>query len=407
MRAIFSQRWRPGLAGACLGLALAILAAPSHAVDEPPPTADGEPPPEALVGEIPFHPQTPLSRVMIDLAPDGQKPFTLYLDTGASFSIITPLMARSLGVNVRRNKSSEYRRSTRLGRDLLFWVDTSSSDTGVRGGGFEIGVLGANFLDDYVVEIDYPGRMVRFYDPKQYAVPDRHPSPDVHVMPFKRNGTRILVDVSLEGNAFTALLDTGAPDISVLKDHAKRAGIPKSDLEEEITMQYVTGPSRNRVYQPRDFRIGGLPLPPTPILIELKSPMNVPGGAIVGYDAIGRYVMRIDYPRKRISLSQPAPDSPAFVGWLETYRREVGKQNPPPPTEEEIAAQDAARLERFEKAKAERLYARSPGGGFVVVDGYRLRQGPKEGETWYTHEEMLAIRADEEAASDQSGSGGE
>ncbi len=300
---------------------LALLA-PAASAREPAPTPDGEPPPEALVGEIPFHPQTPLSRVMIDLAPEGREPFVLVLDTGANFSLMTPRMARALGVNVRRTKSTEYRQATRLGRDLLFWVDTSASDTGVQGGGIEYGVLGANFLDDYVLEIDYPGRMVRFWDPEQYAVPERHPSADVHVLPFERSGALLLVDVELEGHAFTALLDTGSPDVCVLKKHAKAAGIPRDDLEEVIETRYVSGVSKNRVYQTKDLRLGGLPLPSMPINIELKSPANVPGGAIVGYDAIGRYKVRIDYARRRISLTEPGPDAPAFVSWLETLREE-------------------------------------------------------------------------------------
>jgi hypothetical protein len=47
----------------------------------------------------------------------------LLLDTGASFSVFTPLAARAAGVSVRRDKSSPYRRATRLGRDLQFYVD--------------------------------------------------------------------------------------------------------------------------------------------------------------------------------------------------------------------------------------------------------------------------------------------
>lgn len=54
------------------------------------------------------------------------------LDTGATFSVFTPLFVRSLGVTVRRTKSTPYRRATKLGRDLQFFVDTESSDTGSR-----------------------------------------------------------------------------------------------------------------------------------------------------------------------------------------------------------------------------------------------------------------------------------
>ncbi len=309
----------------CLAVAGLLVFWPGGALarpQTPAPTPDGEPPTEALIGEIPFHASTPLSRVLLDLAPEGRKPFLLMLDTGASTSIITPRMARNLGVNVRPHKSSPYRQRTRLGRDLLFWVDTRASDTGVQGGSFEFGVLGSDFLDDYVLEIDYPRRVVRFWDAKAYSIPETHPSPDVHVLPFKRSGTRIVVPVELDGHDFHALFDTGAPFVLVSKKNAKAAGVSKEALLETVPIGYVLGDAQSRVYEPESLRLGGVEVPPTPILIESKSPMNVPGGAIVGYDAFGPFKVRIDYKRKRISLSKPA-DPPTFINALDTYRRDL------------------------------------------------------------------------------------
>ncbi|MCH6568251.1 MAG: nucleotide exchange factor GrpE, partial [Nitrospinae bacterium] len=90
-----------------------------------------------------------------DLAPQGRgKRFPLIVDTGATWSVITPLMARELGVRVRRVKQDPYRRATVLGRDLQFYVDTQSSDTGSKTG-WEYGLLGGQFLAAYVVEFDF------------------------------------------------------------------------------------------------------------------------------------------------------------------------------------------------------------------------------------------------------------
>ena len=37
------------------------------------------------------------------------------------------------------------------------------------------------------------------------------------------------------------------------------------------------------------------------------------------------------------------------------------------------------------------------GGGFEVVEGWRLRMGPQEGERWYTFDEMQAIKEERRA----------
>jgi hypothetical protein len=67
----------------------------------------------------------------------------------------------------------------------------------------------------------------------------------------------------------------------------------------------------------------------------------------------------------------------------------------------EALAADAERRDReieekFEREKDERLYVEVK-GGWILVDGYRLRQGPREGETFVTYEEMVRIKAERAA----------
>jgi hypothetical protein len=111
---------------------------------------------------------------------------------------------------------------------------------------------------------------------------------------------------------------------------------------------------------------------------------------LIGHDVLGRFKLRIDYERRRLWLQS----TPGATFEAEEAGDEQGRSrfdnDLPRPSDEEIAAEDAARLERFEQAKRERMYAETPNGGFVVVDGYRLRNGPEAGETWYSHEEMTA-----------------
>jgi hypothetical protein len=171
------------------------LAVTSSAVDDAVPgVTSPEPAADAILAELPFEAWHETNRVVLNLAPVGQKPFRLMLDTGANTSVITPRMARSMGVSVRRLKNSPYRRATRLGRDLQFLVNTRRSDT-ASNVGFEYGLLGCDFLDDYVVEIDFPQRRVRFLDPKRYVLPEQVSAPDKHILRLRRIDTRIGAEI--------------------------------------------------------------------------------------------------------------------------------------------------------------------------------------------------------------------
>ena len=126
MTAALRRAW----AGAVLCAVVASGGAAAAVEDAVPTAGAPEPRPEAVVGVMPFEPTPEPNRILVNLAPEGNRPFVMIFDTGASDSVMTPLAARALGVSVRRSKSSPYRRGTRLGRDLQFWVDTSTSDTG-------------------------------------------------------------------------------------------------------------------------------------------------------------------------------------------------------------------------------------------------------------------------------------
>lgn len=174
------------------------------------PASAEEPPPESVLADLAFLDFPEPNRIIVDLAPDGSaKPLRLMLDTGAGHSMLTPRTARELGVQVRRTKQDPYRRPTRLGRDLQFYVDASVSDTGAKTG-WEFGVLGGNFLADYVLEIDFPARRVRLLDPDRCSVPAAGGAAEEAVVPLRVVGQRPGVEIRLlllsEGDRFLAYL---------------------------------------------------------------------------------------------------------------------------------------------------------------------------------------------------------
>ena len=289
----------------------ALLAALPAAADPAP-----EPPAEAVVGEVPFEPSNERNRVMLNLAPEGGRPFVMLLDTGAEGSVITPRMARELGVRVRALKDTPYRRATRLGRDLQFWVDTESSDTAARTG-WEYGLLGGEFLDDYVLEVDFPGRRVRFLDPKKYQVPRQVAAPDERVARLVRAATRVSVPIGVNGRELVVMLDTGAPGTGILSGQAARdAGIDVATLPAFGQAGTVVGPMQTSLYEATDFSLAGVALGRVPLLVAPKGWYNMagPNDSVVGYDVLAPFVIRIDYPRKRLWLKRKDPAPVRFFG---------------------------------------------------------------------------------------------
>lgn len=91
-------------------------------------------------------------------------------------------------------------------------------------------------------------------------------------------------------------------------------------------------------------------------------------------------------------------DVEAAIDWWmrerETPRYEWGDPEPSPAADRLPASKPAvpdATL-TWEQKKTIRLYAETAGGGFELVEGWRLRMGPREGERWYTFDEMQAIK---------------
>ena len=291
-------------------ITLAVLSSSTAAAE-----GAADPPLDALLSAIPFA-EGPVTRVMVDLAPRGHDPFVMMLDTGAAQSVITPIMARRLGVRVRATKSTPYRRATVLGRDLQFWVDTQAHTSG-SATGWEYGLLGGEFIDDYVVEIDYPGRTVRFYDKKKYEVPKTVDAPDERVVRFKKSGTRIFTDVEIGGKKTQVLVDTGAPLSMALSGKSmKQLGLPMEDLPAWGKIAGVVGETDAFLLQPDVFRWAGFEFEQQPTLVTPRGLFNMGGNtdSALGYDVLRQFVIRIDYRRKRLWLKRSGDPTVTFFG---------------------------------------------------------------------------------------------
>jgi predicted aspartyl protease len=292
-----------------VGVALWLTANPALGADAP------EPPSDSVLADVPFeHPEEP-NRVYVNLSPEGSAPFVWMLDTGASFSVMTPLAARAAKVSVRRDKSTPYRRGSRLGRDIEFVVDTQSSDTGSKTG-WEYGLLGGNFLEEYVVEIDFAARRVRFLDPKKYETPEQADSPGEAVVPIQLASRRPSVEIEMNGKRLQLLLDTGAPLPAVVSGAAaKKLGVDVGALPHFGELGTVMGPMKVNLYESESFRFAGFAFSQMPVLVAPRGWYNQGGSSdsVIGYDTLSQFTLRLDYPRRRLWLKRVREDS-TFLG---------------------------------------------------------------------------------------------
>jgi len=267
----------------------------------------------AVLAELPFAYDDPQA-VWVDLAPEGHRPFTWQLDTGAPANFLSPRAARARSVSVRRLKNTPYQRSTVLGRSVSFWVDTRSSDTAARG--FEYAFLGGQFLQQYVVEIDLSRRRVRFLDPDRYQVPAESTASGEHVLPLRVSGRRPFVVLGVGDRQTQVLLDTGAPSTIVSGETATELGLAWQE-EPSVELFYnVAAPMDSRVVEAPAARLGDAELGTLPVAVSPAGASNRLGvtDSALGLDALRPFVVRIDYPRRRLWLKRVDDGPPTFLG---------------------------------------------------------------------------------------------
>ncbi len=276
-------------------------------------TACAKPPPDGVYADLPFLDSTEgvdvnPEHIVLDMAAEGHRALPLMIDTGASFSVLTPGFAKQVGVSVRRTKNSPYRRKSALGRDVQFYVDTSSSDTGARSG-WEIGVLGGNVLEKYTVEFDYVARRVRFLDPRKHPVPKEPAHAGEIVVPVQIVGRRPYVVLNLGNGKASFLVDTGAPfDLELSEKTAVRLGISHEEGD-IVEGSNAIGADRALVTEVDSVRIGDREVGPSELKVTLADGSgwrhtNNAGRdeAVLAASFLNRFHVRIDYVHSRMSL---------------------------------------------------------------------------------------------------------
>ena len=265
-----------------------------------------------MLAELPFLPPTERggeNEVRIDLAPPGARPLPLLVDTGSPESFATPSAAWELGISLRRSKQTPYRRATRLDRDVEISVDTRRGETTCERGR---GVGRARRA--------LP-RVVRAWRSTSPAAACASSTRSVSRCPSaRRRRTRRC-----------CRSDSSATGRSSRSRSALRAFPRRSRRALPVRCCWQVAGRRERRSRPipksprrwrrRPVRVGSRRSPPR-VSRSVPSPRakcrcssrNTARRALaraarrwLGVDLLKRFVMRIDYPRKRLWIAEPAP----------------------------------------------------------------------------------------------------
>jgi hypothetical protein len=219
-------------------------------------------------------------------------------------------------VNVRHLKSSPYRRRTRLGRDLLFQVRTGGSDQSAGFAPFDYGLLGGEFLDDYVVEIDYSTRRVRFIDPERWSVPETTSRADAAVLPLQLVGTRPVVEVRLDGEPVKMLVDTGSPVGVIVGGRTAKTLVGETRPLRGFQMYGVAGKIDAQLGETGQLGLGPFTIENVPLIVAPRGlyQQGTASDSVLGQDLLALFTLRIDYPRRRLWLRRTAPLEGRLLG---------------------------------------------------------------------------------------------
>lgn len=245
---------------------------------------------------------------------NGQGPFNLILDTGATETVLVPPVAAQLGlrgapVSPRQLKSRVA--SLAVGgheaRNLPVYIFDPPQALPLRldkGINYH-GLLGHSFLSLFITTIDYGRKTVRF-TPLAEAPPTRTLAEakraGAMAIAFETRQRLIHVQGAVNGKGpLTFLVDTGSAELLLVPRAAKSLGL--------ATTAPAGGQPDVAFAQLARVTVGGAEVADVPCIVHLLPDAQGAGAAyhgILGYPFLSRFVVTINY-RDRLLLLDPLP----------------------------------------------------------------------------------------------------
>jgi predicted aspartyl protease len=269
--------------------------------------------------EVPFLFEHKL--IFVEAKINGKGLFKMMLDTGSDISVINLPLARELGLPVGSKGHSVEGAGTdhalfyktkltqvEIGDLLVKDLYAGAIDLSKIGQALHTtldGVLGYNFLQGKVVQIDYPKRVLHFYSGAPLPASGQQQNTTQRtVLPFRQpEYGPVLDEVYINGRRIRAAMDTGSGDVLKLTPEAiKNLGLEKEASEGELVkgMGY-NGEVQNRRGKVRSLRVGIISLDEPTVTFFAKGPL--PGA--IGNGFLQDYIVTIDYRSRVIVFERP------------------------------------------------------------------------------------------------------
>lgn len=287
-------------------------------------------PPQHLAHDVEMPFALVQNHIYLPVSIGTHPPSSFLLDTGAGATILAQSTAEAMGLKVR-GKS----RATGAGPGV---VDTTIlRDVDIHFGGISVeldrvaalpltplsliegraieGVIGFNVIEQYVIEIDYARRVLRFRDPASFVSPA-----DAVVVPigFSRNHPVVDASMTLPNGTVLPLrmmVDTGARSAIVINRPFAEAHGVYDAVRPAIEGSFgagVGGFTTQRIGRVQRFTLGGFAFESP--LVSVSRDRQGAGAdtqvdGLVGGELLRRFTLTIDYSRRRLLL-QPNGDLP-------------------------------------------------------------------------------------------------
>jgi hypothetical protein len=271
--------------------------------------------------------------ILMQVGVNGSKPLRFIFDTGASHTVLHSRRGAELGLKPEEKVSGTatggaIEGSLTSGVSLkVTGAEVSNQQIGLVDfpvpPGFEFdGVIGYDFINAFVVEIDYLNKIMNLYDPRTYTYRDRG-----EVIPLVLDDRRIpLVHVTINaptGGTLNAVLgvDTGADRAFIFNNPfvRKHGLVAAMTTIKESTGRGAGGEQQIVVGRAKTAQLGRFVFTnPTVGLVRdpERDGATKEGDGVIGGEIFRRFKVIIDYSRRRMilepnkDLNDPYPVEP-------------------------------------------------------------------------------------------------
>lgn len=258
--------------------------------------------------------------ILLGVSVNNSKPLKFIFDTGASHSVINSQRAAELGLKTEGQASGNATGGT-IQASFIKGVSLSVPGAEVSNQliasmpfatppGFEFdGTIGYDFINQFVVEIDYQNKIMNLYNPRTYAYSGKG-----EVIPLLLAGRRTplaLTKIILEGRAAPVEanleVDTGADGTFVINSpFVKKQRLLTAILKTTQDSAVGAGGEQKRLIgRVKAVQLARLVIDNPPVVLSQDtegSGASEENDGIIGGEIFRRFKVILDYSRKRMIL---------------------------------------------------------------------------------------------------------